>query len=217
MSTTFGQQFEAMMAEAAAKAIQEYLTLGSPPDILAFTRSFFSVPQTQEVSAKPTEKPKEPKEKAKKCSARTVKGKACSKCAKKGEVFCASHLPNRAELEPSDAKTEEEKTVKAKKCCAMTAKGARCSKNAKEGCDKCAIHSKDKVEKKETKKTEAKKKSESRGSVVVLESLVEGEEEEEGEVVSMVKISDMSLEGVDEEEESEDDNSVVIDEEEFDE
>lgn len=201
------------MAEAAAKAIQEWVDLGSPPDILAFTRSFFSVPQ--ETVEKPTEK-KEPKEKAKKCSARTVKGKACSKCAKKGEVFCASHLPNRAELEPSDAKTEEEKTVKAKKCCAVTAKGARCSKNAKEGCDKCAIHSKDKVEKKETKKTEAKKKSESRGSVVVLESLVEGEEEEEGEVVSMVKISDMSLEGVDEEEDDEGGSSIV-EEEEFDE
>ena len=201
------------MAEAAAKAIQEWVEQGSPSDILAFCKSFFSVPQAVEEPV--TEKKTEKKEKGKKCSARTVKGKACSKCAKTGEVFCASHLPNRAELEPSDAKTEEEKTAgkKTRKCCAVTAKGARCSKNAKEGCDKCAIHSKDKVEKKEVKKTEAKKKSESRGSVVVLESLVEGdEEEEEGEVVSMVKISDMSLE-----EESEDDNSVVVDEEEFDE
>jgi hypothetical protein len=51
--------------------------------------------------------------------------------------------------------------------------------------------------------------------VVVLESLVEGDEAEEGEVVSMVKINNMSLDGADEE--GEDDNSVVVDEEEFDE
>ena len=206
------------MAEAAAKAIQEWVEQGQPENILEFTKTFFSVPQpieTPETEKKPTKT----KEKAKKCSARTVKGKACSKCAKMGEVFCASHLPNRAtlEVEGEDETASQTAGKKSRKCCAVTAKGTRCSKNAKEGCDKCAIHSKEKTEKKEVKKTEAKKKSESRGSVVVMESLVEdeAEEEEEGEIVSMVKISDMGLDGVDDEED--DNNSAVVDEEEFDE
>lgn len=200
--STFGQQFEAMMAEAAAKAIEEWVKLGQPEDISEFTRSFFSVPHP--ISPPPaTEK----KEKAKKCTARTVKGKMCSKCAKSGEVFCASHLPNRAELEPSDAKTPEKKS-NTRKCCAVTAKGTKCSKNAKEGCDKCAIHSKDKVEKKEVKKTEAKKKSETRGSVVLMNSILEEEES----VVDMKKIIDMELDAVTDSEEGE-----VEEEEEFDE
>ena len=204
--STFGQQFEAMMAEAAAKAIEEWVKMGQPSDILTFTRSFFSVPQP--ISPAP-EKPKAKKEQKKKCTARTIKGKMCSKCARDGEVFCSSHLPNRAELEPSDAESEEgEKKPKAKKCCAVTAKGTKCTKNAKEGSDKCSIHSKEKAEKKEVKKTEAKKKSETRGSVVVLQSILE-----EDSMVDMKKIMDMELDAASDSEEGE----IVEEEEAFDE
>ncbi len=159
-ATTYGRQFELMMAEICKEVYLKF-TESASDDFDEFTDNFFSVSKDESsivvdnievthkpivVKAKSSKTTKGKKDEKKKCKACTAKGAPCSKYAVSDEVFCSLHLkksapaPKKKEEEVASTSHSVEVTEKKKKCKACTAKGAPCSKYAVSDEVFCSLH-----------------------------------------------------------------------------